>query len=212
MQTFATYYQALKTNTNEYLNYVPASFSTTEYSLESLHVETPTLYQTATLLSDCISTVTESAAVQIYSENGTFPSAANLSSKVYESFFNEPYKAMVAACMFFVNYFFPITTKTVCDVSVNYPTTSERVLDFFLEIFYVIDKDALEKVTATIKCIEIPTGREYLHTLVTAVVYILTLSLFLPAIDKIKRAAHNLMPVLHDEPGQAGPAEQRVDN
>lgn len=202
-----------------------------------MHVETPTLYQTATLLSDCISTVTESAAVQIYSENGTFPSAANLSSKVYESFFNEPYKAMVAACMFFVNYFFPITTKTVCDVSVNYPTTSERVLDFFLEIFYVIDKDALEKVTATIKCIEIPTGREYLHTLgkfnffflivsfihanyftlfffvtVTAVVYILTLSLFLPAIDKIKRAAHNLMPVLHDEPGQAGPAEQRVDN
>ncbi|KAG2232971.1 hypothetical protein INT48_008064 [Thamnidium elegans] len=117
-----------------------------------------------------------------------------------------PVKIIGTIVMFLVNYFFPIVNRTVCDVSVNNLSASKRVLDFALKIFYVVDKDAPEKVTATIKCVEIPTDkRDYWYTLIlidakkwnTRPMPVLTPS---PAL----RINRDLM--FHDEPDRDGPA------
>ncbi|KAI9244074.1 hypothetical protein EDC94DRAFT_654037 [Helicostylum pulchrum] len=197
MEGLVIYYQALTTAD-------ASPFVSTEYPLKSSYVETPTLYQMDTFPSGYIFTGTKSAA-------------KNRFSKIYEPFFSAPYKAMIAVYMFFVNFLFPIMNKTVCDVSVNPPSTFKRAVNFVLKTSYVVDKDALEKVTATIKCIEMPTDiRDYSHTLVAAVVCIPVLAILLFVINKRKWIAHNIIPAglarpaeQRNGPGQAGPAEQR---
>lgn len=68
------------------------------------------------------------------------------------------------AC-FFVNFFFPIINRTVRNLYVSYPNTSNSSIFYFvLKALYSMDKDVPAKVTATVKYTEIPTERNYWHT------------------------------------------------
>ncbi|GAA5798343.1 hypothetical protein HPULCUR_003745 [Helicostylum pulchrum] len=150
---------------SEYLKYTQNASAATVYPVKPSYVTTSPLYRGSAFARGYTSTSTTSAATNIYSENSTLPFASDL-KRYYESLFQNSYKAMVAACMVFVNFFFPIMNRTICDVSVNHPSAYLRVWDFALRTFNIVDKESPELVNATIKCIEMPTDkRDYLYVL-----------------------------------------------
>lgn len=67
--------------------------------------------------------------------------------------------------VFLQNFFYPIINRSVCEVSINHPTTTKRFCNFMLKAFRVVEKDAPEKVNGIVTCIEISTGeRDYWQT------------------------------------------------
>lgn len=66
---------------------------------------------------------------------------------------------------FLQNFFYPIINRSVCKVSIDFPTTTKRFCNFMLKAFRVVENDAPEIVNGTIRCIDISTGkRDYWQT------------------------------------------------
>ncbi|KAI8095802.1 hypothetical protein BDF21DRAFT_406763 [Thamnidium elegans] len=220
---------------NDFWNSTTSPLVSTPYPFESsssttrssLFIETSTFFDSSTEIptfsSDYTTYMGNETAALPCNKNGHcltgYGRFLEFFRKLFGYIISSPVKIIGTIVMFLVNYFFPIVNRTVCDVSVNNLSASKRVLDFALKIFYVVDKDAPEKVTATIKCVEIPTDkRDYWYTLISAVC-VLFIFLFLVLIDA-KKWNTRPMPVLtpspalrinrdlmfHDEPDRDGPA------
>lgn len=102
----------------------------------------------------------------IYLVASSFPTSYDRAKDYTKKKFNTPSGFIIAVCLAFVNFFFPIIKRTVCDVSIEQLTALMRVYKFALRVFYFVDQDSIEMVNATIKCIEIPTDkRNYQPTL-----------------------------------------------
>lgn len=141
----------------------PYSFISTENPPETSYIETTTLYSPSFArpgpLPARYTTTATKYITPIYNISGSSPTIYDRVKDYTSKKLNTPYRLFIALCMAFVNFFFPIVDRTVCDVNFNRPSTLERAFDFALRVFYVVDKDSLGKVHANIKCIGIPTDK-----------------------------------------------------
>ncbi|GAA5813435.1 hypothetical protein MFLAVUS_006913 [Mucor flavus] len=146
MEIPSSYYRAaLDSNSSENISFQ----STAEDDLFTepyAYIETPTLYSPASAKPGPFPNIAVKTGTPIRFVSGPFPTNYDRVKDYTNKKLNTSIGFIIAVCIAIVNFLFPVVKRTVCDVSVDRPSTLMRAFNFARRAFYVVDKNSLEEI------------------------------------------------------------------
>ncbi|GAA5813590.1 hypothetical protein MFLAVUS_007073 [Mucor flavus] len=158
------------------------------------YIETPTLYSPLYAKPVPFPIMAAKTDTPIFYVSDLIPTSYDRVKDYINKKLDTLYSFIIAVCMAIVNFFFPFVKRTVCDISIDRPSTLMSAFNFVLKALYVVDEDSLEEVNATIKCIRIPTDKRNHQPVLIAVIVVFLIALLAKYGRRI-RMRYNRLPV-----------------